>query len=79
MSNSDTSALETKAKEFRWTEKRMIGSTSSNVSIIAEEVSEGWDISEKILGEDLRWFPPSLSDYRRLCEYADLLKFTQGY
>lgn len=67
--------LEEKAKKLSWTEKRISGTTRIDVAIIAEEVLGGWDISEKILGlgEDMRWYQPSLTDYRRLSDYADLL------
>lgn len=75
MINSDISELETRARVLKWTERRMSGTTSVNVSIIAQEIFEGWDISERILGEDMRWYPPSLNDYRRLCDYADLMAF----
>ncbi len=71
--------LEEKAIVLCWTEKRKSGSTEINVAVIAEKILGGWDINERILGEDMRWYKPSLTAYRRMSDYADLMAAVQEY
>ena len=79
MANSNAGRLEEKAIEFRWVEKRKSGTTKLKVAFIAEEVFEGWDISERILGEDMEWHQPSLADYRIMSDYADMLAAVHSF
>lgn len=63
----DTGRLETRAK-FSWVDQRPKG---IRADIIARKSPDGWSMGEKILGEDIRWYPVGQEHYQRLCDYAE--------